>query len=80
MKLMICGAGGVGSAVAALAAGRDFAESIVVADLDKARAERAVTRAREKVRLIGSSDQVRAAIERRATRATGLSRRLRGET
>ena len=40
----------------------------------------AVTRAREKVRLIGSSDQVRAAIERRATRATGLSRRLRGET
>lgn len=40
----------------------------------------AVTRARDKVRLIGSSDQVRAAIERRATRATGLSRRLRGET
>jgi len=37
----------------------------------------AVTRAREKVRLIGSADQVRAAIERRAVRATGLSRRLR---
>lgn len=48
---MICGAGGVGSAVAALAAGRDFAESIVVADLDKARAERAVTRARENVKI-----------------------------
>ena len=37
----------------------------------------AVTRAREKVRLIGSADQVRAAIERRAVRASGLSRRLR---
>ncbi|MGV0992222.1 MAG: exodeoxyribonuclease V subunit alpha [Mycobacterium sp.] len=36
----------------------------------------AVTRARHKVRLIGSADQVRAAIERRAVRATGLSRRL----
>ena len=40
----------------------------------------AVTRARRKVRLIGSADQVRAAIERRAARATGLSRRLRGAT
>ena len=37
----------------------------------------AVTRAREKVRLIGTADQVRAAIDRRAVRATGLSRRLR---
>jgi len=36
----------------------------------------AVTRARDKVRLIGSADQVRAAIDRRAVRATGLSRRL----
>jgi len=37
----------------------------------------AVTRAREKVRLIGSADQLRAAVQRRAVRATGLSRRLR---
>ena len=37
----------------------------------------AVTRAREKVRLIGTAEQVRAAIDRRAVRATGLSRRLR---
>lgn len=37
----------------------------------------AVTRAREKIRLIGTADQVRAAIDRRAVRATGLSRRLR---
>ena len=36
----------------------------------------AVTRAREKVRLIGSAEQLRAAVERRAVRATGLSRRL----
>ena len=36
----------------------------------------AVTRARDKVRLIGTAEQVRGAIERRAVRATGLSRRL----
>ena len=36
----------------------------------------AVTRARDKVRLIGTADQVRAAIERRAVRASGLTRRL----
>jgi exodeoxyribonuclease V alpha subunit len=36
----------------------------------------AVTRARGKVRLIGTGEQVRTAIERRAVRATGLSRRL----
>ena len=38
----------------------------------------AVTRAREKVRLVGSADQLRAAVNRRAIRATGLSRRLAG--
>ncbi len=37
----------------------------------------AVTRAREKVRLIGTAEQLRAAVDRRAVRATGLSRRLR---
>lgn len=37
----------------------------------------AVTRARRKVRLIGTADQLRAAVDRRAVRATGLSRRLR---
>lgn len=37
----------------------------------------AVTRAREKVRIVGTSGQLRAAIARRAVRATGLSRRLR---
>lgn len=47
-KLMICGAGGVGSAVVDLAASRGFAPEIVVADLDTARAERAVTRTQQR--------------------------------
>lgn len=38
----------------------------------------AVTRARTKVRVVGSADQLRAAVARRAARATGLSRRLQG--
>ncbi len=37
----------------------------------------AVTRARDKVRVIGTADQLRAAVGRRAVRATGLARRLR---
>jgi len=37
----------------------------------------AITRASEKVVVVGSDDDVRAAIERRAHRATGLARRLR---
>ena len=36
----------------------------------------AVTRARQKVRLVGSAEQLRAAVARRAVRATGLGRRL----
>lgn len=38
----------------------------------------AITRARTKVRVVGTAAQLRAAIERRAVRASGLSRRLRG--
>ncbi|AQT82457.1 exodeoxyribonuclease V subunit alpha [Mycolicibacterium litorale] len=37
----------------------------------------AVTRAQHKVRVVGSAEQLRAAVARRAVRATGLSRRLR---
>jgi len=37
----------------------------------------AVTRAREKVRIVGTAEQLQAAIARRAARATGLGRRLR---
>ena len=38
----------------------------------------AVTRAKAKVRVVGSADEVRAAIERRAVRASGLAQRLGG--
>jgi exodeoxyribonuclease V alpha subunit len=40
----------------------------------------AVTRAKRKVRVVGSEAEVRAAIERRAVRATGLALRLREPT
>jgi saccharopine dehydrogenase (NAD+, L-lysine forming) len=42
MRVVVVGAGGVGSAVAAIAARRSFVESMVVADYDLGRAERAV--------------------------------------
>lgn len=41
MKILLVGAGGVGSAFAAIAARRDFFEAIVIADYDEARAVRA---------------------------------------
>jgi len=41
MKILLIGAGGVGAAFAAIAARRDFFETIVVADYDLSRAERA---------------------------------------
>jgi exodeoxyribonuclease V alpha subunit len=40
----------------------------------------AVTRAKSKVRVVGSAEEVRSAIEKRAVRATGLALRLRGAT
>jgi saccharopine dehydrogenase (NAD+, L-lysine-forming) len=42
MRILLVGAGGVGSAVVPIAARRTFFESMVVADYDKGRAERAV--------------------------------------
>jgi len=44
MRVLVIGAGGVGSAVARLAASRDFVEHLVLADYDAARADRAVAR------------------------------------
>ena len=44
MRILLIGAGGVGSAVAPIAARRDFFEQIVVADYDAGRAERALNR------------------------------------
>ena len=44
MRILIIGAGGVGSAAALIAARRDFFERIVVADYDRSRAEAVVDR------------------------------------
>lgn len=44
MRILLIGAGGVGSAVVPIAARRDFFEQIVVADYDPTRARRAVDR------------------------------------
>ncbi len=41
MRILLVGAGGVGGAFTAIAARRDFFESIVIADYDPARAEKA---------------------------------------
>lgn len=45
MRILLVGAGGVGGAFAAIAARRKFFETIVVADYDRARAEKAVAEA-----------------------------------
>src|SRR5918998_3371635 len=45
MRILLVGAGGVGSAVTAIAARRPFVERLVVADHDPARAEKAVAAA-----------------------------------
>ena len=42
MRILVVGAGGVGSAVARIAARREFFEAMVVADYDRGRADRAV--------------------------------------
>ena len=44
MRILVIGAGGVGSAVVPIAVRRDFFEQMVVADYDIGRAERAVAR------------------------------------
>ena len=44
MRILVIGAGGVGSAVVPIAARRDFFERMVVADYDPARAEAAIAR------------------------------------
>ena len=43
MRILLVGAGGVGAAFAAIAARRDFFETVVVSDYDLARAEKAAT-------------------------------------
>ena len=48
MRILVVGSGGVGDAVARIAAGRSFFELMVLADQDLARAERTVTAAAER--------------------------------
>ena len=48
MRILVVGSGGVGDAVARIAARRDFFELCVMADYDVARAERSVAAARER--------------------------------
>jgi saccharopine dehydrogenase-like NADP-dependent oxidoreductase len=52
MRILLVGAGGVGSAAAAIAVRRDFYETIVVADRDLDRARRAVDRADQRFQAV----------------------------
>ncbi len=47
MRILVVGAGGVGAAIAAIAERREFFDHMVLADVDLARAERAVSRLTE---------------------------------
>jgi saccharopine dehydrogenase (NAD+, L-lysine-forming) len=47
MRILVVGAGGVGAAIASIAERRDFFDQMVLADVDLARAERAVSRLSE---------------------------------
>jgi saccharopine dehydrogenase-like NADP-dependent oxidoreductase len=73
MRILLIGAGGVGSAVVPIAARRDFFESMVVADYDEARARRVVDKAADPrftaARVDASSAEAVAALarEHRAT-------------
>jgi saccharopine dehydrogenase-like NADP-dependent oxidoreductase len=52
MRILVVGAGGVGSAVVPIAARRDFFDRMVIADYDAARAERAVARQTDDARFV----------------------------
>ena len=54
MRILVVGAGGVGSAVVPIAVRRDFFEQMVVADYDAGRAERAVARFPDDRRLVSA--------------------------
>ena len=69
MRILLIGAGGVGSAFCAIAARRTFFEACVVADYDEARARQADA-------TLADSEAERAAAERRADEAREWIRRL----
>ena len=73
MRILVVGAGGVGSAVAPIAARRGFAERIVFADLDLARAEAAAARdARFAAARLDASDAAAIAELARAERVDAI--------
>jgi saccharopine dehydrogenase-like NADP-dependent oxidoreductase len=63
MRVLVIGAGGVGSAVAAIAARREFFETMVVADYDAARAARALPPGDGRFRAAAVDASDRSAIE-----------------
>ncbi|MFC7381090.1 saccharopine dehydrogenase family protein [Sphaerisporangium rhizosphaerae] len=58
MRILLVGAGGVGSAVVPIAARRDFFDHIVVADYDRSRAEAVVSKQVGASKRVGASEQV----------------------
>ena len=67
MRILVIGAGGVGSAVAAIARRRDFFERMVLADLSPDRARAAIAAARRRRRFArGRARRVRRRRDRRA--------------
>jgi len=73
MRILVIGAGGVGAAVAAIAARRPFFEAMVLADLDLDRARRAAARCGDpRVSAVGIDASDRAAVQR-AVEAAGAT-------
>jgi saccharopine dehydrogenase-like NADP-dependent oxidoreductase len=72
MKILVIGAGGVGAAIASIAARRPFFDELVLADIDRGRADLAVARtgdARLRSTSVDASDHVDVANLARATGA-----------
>ncbi len=78
MRILVVGAGGVGSAVAAIARRRDFFETLVLADLDGARAQAALDRVGQGGQ--GSNMQARAVDASDADAIVALAREVGADT
>jgi saccharopine dehydrogenase (NAD+, L-lysine forming) len=75
MRLLVVGAGGVGAAVARIAAGRRFLDAVVLSDVDTDRARRAAAAAgseRVSAATVDASDSVAVAALARAVRADAV--------
>jgi saccharopine dehydrogenase-like NADP-dependent oxidoreductase len=73
MRILVIGAGGVGSAVVPIAARRSFFETMVVADYDAGRAERAVARIGDKRFVAARVDASDAAAVAALVRGRGIT-------